>query len=282
MINKIDLVMWTKNGTATLPVVLKRIGEVIPGHYVNRRIVVDDHSSDNTRQIARDFGWEVVFNPGKGIGDGANTALNNVESKYFISFEQDLLLAQDWWQRIPRHLANPKTALASGVRLPNQPLVIRNIQKYTLERHKRRGEEADSFYYGKTVDNTIYKTEVIIDLGGFPPLDGSAGVDSLLAQQIRSNEFEWKVDYNVISTHLRKGLRQELSHYYWYGSSSIRLNPLLFKRSITVGSVVASFIFSPFRGLDIAVKTSDPTAIFVYPLIRFAVLKGVFDGMGRV
>ena len=30
MLDKIDLVMWTKNGSKTLPSVLKRIGEVIP------------------------------------------------------------------------------------------------------------------------------------------------------------------------------------------------------------------------------------------------------------
>ena len=33
---KVDLVMWTYNGASTLPMVLKRIGEVIPENFVNK------------------------------------------------------------------------------------------------------------------------------------------------------------------------------------------------------------------------------------------------------
>jgi len=83
--------MWTKNGANTLPSVLKRINEVIPGEFVGQKIIVDDKSTDNTREIAKTFGWTVVFNEGTGISDGVNTALKHVSSEYFISFEQDLL-----------------------------------------------------------------------------------------------------------------------------------------------------------------------------------------------
>ena len=56
MINRVDLVMWTKNGAETLPLVLKRISEVIPNKFINKRIIVDDGSTDNISEIARDFG----------------------------------------------------------------------------------------------------------------------------------------------------------------------------------------------------------------------------------
>jgi glycosyltransferase involved in cell wall biosynthesis len=107
---KVDLVMWTKNGEKTLPLVLNRVNEVIPSEAINRKILVDDHSVDYTQDIADLFGWNIVFNEGKGISDGANTALKNVETEYFISFEQDLLLSRDWWSKIPPYLENPLVA----------------------------------------------------------------------------------------------------------------------------------------------------------------------------
>ena len=47
MIDKVDLVMWTKNGSETLPLVLKRISKVVPTNFVNRQIIVDDQSVDD-------------------------------------------------------------------------------------------------------------------------------------------------------------------------------------------------------------------------------------------
>ncbi len=280
MIDKTDLVMWTKNGSEILPSVLKRINEVIPEEFIGSRIIVDDRSADNTRKIAESFGWQVFLNEGTGISDAANTALKHVVSEYFISFEQDLLLARDWWQKIPEYLSDPKTAVASGVRLPNQPLVVRKIQEYSMERQQRKGK-VESFLYGKTLDNTIYKTRVIRTLGGFPKLTISAGVDNILAQEVHANNFEWKVDYTVRSTHLRKDLKQELAHYYWYGTCYSTLSPMLFKRNVNLKSLVSRLFFSPLRGLDIAVRKKAPQAVYVYPLIRLAVVRGVFDGLRR-
>jgi hypothetical protein len=49
LIDKVDLVMWTKNGAETLPLVLKRISGVMPSEFVNKRTIVDDRSADDTR-----------------------------------------------------------------------------------------------------------------------------------------------------------------------------------------------------------------------------------------
>jgi glycosyltransferase involved in cell wall biosynthesis len=279
MIEKVDLVMWTKNGSETLPSVLKRINKVIPDEAVNKRVIVDDKSSDKTLEIAHSFGWTTVPNEGVGISDGANTALRQVESDYFVSFEQDLLLADDWWRRIPKHMSNPRVAVASGVRLPNQPEVVRKIQEYSLERYERRANEAESFLYGKTLDNTIYKTKAIRSIGGFPKTTASAGVDNILAQRVQVNKFVWKVDYSVKSMHLRKGLREELAHYYWYGTCFSTLNPLLFGRNVNMKPMIIRVFFSPLRGLEIAVKKNAAQAVYVYPLMRFAMLKGIADGL---
>jgi len=274
--------MWTKNGAETLPFVLKQISEVTPTEFVNKRVIVDDRSTDDTTEIAESFGWDVVLNEGKGISDGANTALKHVTSDCFASFEQDLLLAREWWQKIPKHLSDPKVAIASGLRLPSQPVALREIEEFSIERYQRGEKDVESFLCGKTLDNTIYKTRIIRQIGGFPKISISAGVDNVLAMRIRLNQFEWKVDYTVKSTHLRKGLKDELVHYYWYGTCSDTLSPLLFRRYADIRPLILRLFFSPMRGLHIAIKKKTPQAVYVYPLIRLVGLKGIFDGRKRM
>lgn len=290
MINKVDLVVWTKNGAETLPIVLKRIAEVIPSKFVNKRVIVDDHSSDNTREIARSFGWNVVFNEGKGISDGANTALKHVKSEYFISFEQDLLLAHDWWERIPPYLQNPKVAVASGMRFANKPLGVRRLQQYVAKKYRGEAELASwlrtrqmaAFTLGKTLDNTIYKTKAIKKLGGFPKMQVNAGVDAVLAYKVGQAGYFWIVDYNVQSNHLRQGLRQELHHQYWYATQLYEIWRRIETETnkpppITKSGIIFRFCLSPFTGLFMALKTKEPTIAYIHPLIRFYYMKGLLE-----
>jgi glycosyltransferase involved in cell wall biosynthesis len=278
------------NGAGTLPLVLKRINKVVPDKFVNKRLIVDDQSTDNTREIARSFGWNVVFNEGKGISDGANTALKHVDSEYFISFEQDLLLAYDWWNKIPPYLDNPKIAAASGMRFADKPTGVRKLQQYVAKKYRGEAELASwlrarrmaAFTLGKTLDNTIYKTRIIKDLGGFPKMQVNAGVDTILAYTIRQAGYHWIVDYNVQSTHLRHGLRQELQHQHWYATqlheiwrrTKIETNQ---PPPVTKYTVISRFLMSPFTGLFMALKTREPTVTYVHPLIRLYYLKGFLE-----
>lgn len=277
MIGEVDLVMWTKNGAETLPMVLKRINSAIPSEFVNNKVIVDDRSTDDTINIAKSFGWTIIFNEGTGISEGANTALKHVTSKFFISFEQDLLLAYDWWQKVPRLLEDPKVAIASGVRLPNQPLTLRKIQEYINERYKASEKKGEFILYTRTLDNTIYRTEIVRQIGGFPKFSGPAGVDQILAQRIHLAGFKWKVNYDVVSVHLRKGLREELAHNYWYGTCLDELEQALFKRNANVRKIILRFTFSPLRGLHMALKKGEPRTIYIYPLTRLAIVKGIVD-----
>lgn len=277
LINRVDLVMWTKNGAETLPFVLRRIEEVIPDEFVHKRVLIDDQSVDGTREIAKSFGWQVFFNEGKGISSGANTALHHVTSDFFISFEQDLILAKDWWQRIPSFLEDKKVAVASGIRIPNHPIALKRLQEYTLERYQQIDMEKSGFIHAKTLDNTIYKTKIIHKLGGFPSLPTSAGVDTFLAKNVISAGFRWKVDYTVKSIHLRTGLRDELAHYYWYGACHRRTSHILYGKPPNLKRNVLRFLFSPVIGLQVALKKSAPEVVYIYPLIRLNILKGMLE-----
>ena len=265
---KIDLVMWTKNGAQTLPTVLKRITEVVPAELVEKKIIADDASIDGTQNIAKSFGWTVIPNKGHGISDGANTALEQVTSDFFISFEQDLLLAPDWLQKILPLLENPKVAVASGMRFADKPVGVKKLQEYVGKQYRGKANLASwlksrdmsAFTLSKTLDNTIYKTKVIRELGGFPKLHVNAGVDTTLAYLIDAAGYQWMVDYNLRSIHIRKGLMQELNHQYFYGAQLYeiwrKIGTETNKRPpVTKLGVIRRFAMSPFTGLFVAFQT---------------------------
>ena len=295
MSETVDLVMWTKNGAATLPLVLKRISEVIPSSSVNNRIIADDRSTDDTVRIAESFGWQVIPNMGAGISDGANTALNHVTAERFVSFEQDLLLARDWWTKIPKFLENPRVAAASGMRFADKPRGVRRLQQYVAKKYRGeeyRGEaylaswlrarQMAAFTLGKTLDNTIWKTEAVRSVGGFPKIKVNAGVDTTLAYRLQAAGYHWVVDYNVQSTHLREGLGQELQHQYWYATQLNEIWGRIERETnrpppITRSSITSRFLASPFTGVFVAVKTREPSIAYIHPLIRFCYLKGFLE-----
>ena len=139
-----------------------------------------------------------------------------------------------------------------------------------------------AFTLGKTLDNTIYKTRVIKSLGGFPKIKVNAGVDTTLAYRIQEAGYYWIVDYNVQSTHMRKGLRQELSHQYWYATQLHEIWGRIEKETnrpppITRSSIMSRFFTSPFTGLFVAFKTREATVAYIHPLIRFYYMKGFLE-----
>lgn len=283
----LDLVMWTLNGEDTLPVVLAHINEVFPREVVGKKFIVDDGSTDRTVHIAKAFGWDVMCNEGKGISDAANTALKYVSSKLFCSFEQDVVLSPDWFNRVPGLVEeNPfvcggvNCAMASGVRVSFGRRGLYGLGMYEVNRYKNRaigvgGYNFSGHRFGMSLDNTCYNTDIMRCIGGFPNVKGGPGVDVLLANKIFNAGYRWSVDYSVVSDHVRRGLRDEFRHYYWYGRCQKEVDA---SRACYLG-LFGRALFSPVRGLEIAIKQRDAACALVYPVIRVCSLAGAVRGL---
>ena len=286
---KLDLVMWTKNSGTNLVPVLKRINQVIPNSFVNRKIIVDDNSSDYTRSVATFLGWEVYRNKGSGISDGANTALDLVESEFFCSFEQDVILAEDWWSKVALPFFESGLAVSSGMRFNSQPKGVTTLFRYVAKKYRGeqlspwlKSREANAFTLGKTLDNTIYRTESIRRVGGFPYMKVNAGVDTVLAWKLEKYGLKWKVDYNVQSVHLRKGLKDELNHQKWYGTQTRyiwgAMNHLGMESPVDFKKTMFKLCLAPFSGLFVAFKTREASIVYIHPLIRLYNTWGLLQG----
>ncbi len=276
---KVDLVMWTFNGEKTLALVLNRINKIIPKEIVNNKIIVDDGSKDQSVTIAKNCGWTVIKNEGKGISDGANTALKHVKTDYFCSFEQDVFLSSNWWKEISNLIINKKSvAAACGLRF-----LPRNNFCFSIEPYQLTRKNID-FYggYGKTLDNTIWNTDALRSVGGFPKVN-YAGIDTLLFHSLDLKGYRWLVNYEVTSLHLHQGgLLNEFKHYYFYGLSLPeiynRLKKYNFYSNETVMRLFLRFAKSPISSFKMALKMHDSRLMFSYPIIRLCWLIGYIRG----
>jgi len=272
MIGKVDLVMWAKNGENVLPTVLKRIDEVIPHEVVCHKILVDDHSTDRTTEIAKEFNWNVYPNPKTGIPSGANEALKHVDQDFFISVEQDVVLAKDWWEKIPPHMNDNKVAVAQGIRMSTEP-TLRKLDEYVYSRLK---SNVDPIRFGVSMDNNIFKTKIIKQLGGFPS-DCLVCTDTILMKKIiYETPYKWVIDVNVVSDHIRQSIKTHIKHKYTLtklcANSHYCVNeagPLLTNLKL--------FLTSPIRASIIAYKKRCPQILYVYPAIRYEKLKACIE-----
>jgi glycosyltransferase involved in cell wall biosynthesis len=269
VIGKVDLVMWAKNGESSLPRVLKRIDEVIPYENVNQKILVDDHSTDKTVFIAKDFGWSVYPNPRGGISSGANEVLRHVKSDFFVSIEQDVVLAKDWWEKIPVYMDNPQVAVAQGIRISTEPS-LKKLEEYVYDRRKSMVSNPERF--GVSMDNNIFRAEIIRRLGGFPN-DCPVCTDTILMKKLlRETCYKWIIDPSVVSDHIRRSVKENVIRSHWKlctktpfcstgeeGASFLRMLRL--------------FLTSPIRASIITRKKRCLKMLYVYPMIRYFWLK---------
>jgi len=274
MIKKVDLAMWTKDGERFLAKVLKRIDEVIPFENIGQKILVDDHSADNTVKIARDFNWSVYMNPATGIPSGANEALRRVETEFFVSLEQDILLEKDWWSKITPHFDDEKVACAQGIKLPTNE-TLRKLEEYVEARHLGAKEFV-------AIDNNIFRTNIVKGLGGFPTSCPICADTILMKTILNRTSCRWIIDKNIVSLHIRESVLHQIRHTY--------KQALLCAHSPYCSSVFSEippldqlrfFITSPLRGLIVAVRKSEPNLTWAYPSIRFMWLRISLDRKKR-
>ncbi|MCW4044468.1 MAG: glycosyltransferase [Candidatus Bathyarchaeota archaeon] len=260
MTDKVDLVMWTKNGEFCLPQVLKCIDNVIPHENICHKIIVDDHSTDRTTEIAADFNWDVYPNPQGGIPSGANEALRHVDREFFVSIEQDIILSKTWWSKIPQYMRDPSVGCAQGIRVPTQD-VLRLLDDWQFEVLGRKRLLS-------SMDNNIFRTTVVRYLGGFPVICPVCADTILMKRMLSQTCYKWVIDDTVVSLHVRTGLKSSVEHLYKQINLCSRTPYCADNTKPPLALVARIFLTSPFRALQVALKQNCPNIIWAYPLLR--------------
>jgi glycosyltransferase involved in cell wall biosynthesis len=107
--NPFDIFMPTFNSAKLLPVVLPQIEKVIPASAINKKFIIDDFSSDDTREVAESLGWTVFRNKRKGLLNAQIYGFSLVTTECCALFEHDLYLASNWYPTIPNLVQSERT-----------------------------------------------------------------------------------------------------------------------------------------------------------------------------
>jgi glycosyltransferase involved in cell wall biosynthesis len=260
----VDLVMWTKNSAKFLPTVLKRIEQVIPQEVIKNKIIIDDHSTDNTVTVAQNLGWTVHFNQGNGIGQAYQTALHYITADFLVSVEHDVILVEDWWSKISPYMQDSKVAVAQGVRAGTNP-IIRKLDEYTIER-----QDAASKLLNISLDNNLYRMSIIRKFN----IDVVAGLPA--SEELEKLGFKWVIDVETISGHIRPSVWWIIEHDYKTQKDHISRSPNLNRKNRVLLNLFR-LIYSPIRAFEMSVKKNCPQLMIIYPLDRLWILKAYME-----
>lgn len=125
------------------------------------------------------------------------------------------------------------------------------------------------YRFGKTLNNTIYKTEIIKRIGGLP---------KFLVQRLAKQGYLWAVNFDVKSLHLGRGLLKELKHQHWYGTCLKEFSKPPSEIAKDFARMILGMMISPIRGAQIAYKQRCWKITYLYPAMRLAVFLGSLKG----
>jgi glycosyltransferase involved in cell wall biosynthesis len=186
----VSLVIPARNEEATLPMVLQDVCRVLPqlNGYQTELILVDDHSTDRTAEIARSFGATVVSNPGKpGKGMALRTGFAHASGQILAMMDADYSHRAE---ELPLLLG----ALGDGVGLVIGSRVVGGSEEYT---------------HIRALGNVFLSAALGICTGRYlsDALNGFKVFRREIFSDFRYTSTSFEIEIEIIANTLRKGYR---------------------------------------------------------------------------
>ncbi len=208
MENTFDVWMCTHNSEKLLPHTLKRIEQVISSEAIERKFIIDDFSTDNSKIVAEELGWEVYENKKRGLYNAREYAFSLVKTAYCASFEHDVYLSKKWFPRIPNIVMKDGYDVAQGIRIRDAK-GFKELDTYD-NNHRNITSE----------DNTFYSME-----------------------SLKKTKPKYFVDKTVCSNHIRgnviNGLRHSYSIYHEANNDKLSAHLKCLMKSLVLSIKVA-------------------------------------------
>ena len=110
----ISIVIPTKNNGDVLEQCLGSIGELDYLEDVVEVLIVDGHSTDNTVEIARKYGCNVVYEDVGTRGGACNIGVKLAEGDFIVFTDADCVVPKDWLNGLVKHFNEEKVACIGG------------------------------------------------------------------------------------------------------------------------------------------------------------------------
>jgi len=194
---KFDVCIPTLNSGKTLEACLKAIKETIP---VNRIIIADGYSTDNTIEIAKKYGCE-IFQTNKSLGEVREILIRKVKTEWFFFIDADIVVNKKWFYVLVNVRADNIGAI-HGFGLPRG--IIGFLRKILLFIKVKLGVKQRGF-----TSNTLIRRKAV---AGIKLPKKKRLEDIYLQEEVERRGYKWKFAL-VFCEHLKdedKVLREAL------------------------------------------------------------------------
>jgi glycosyltransferase involved in cell wall biosynthesis len=208
----IDVVVPTKDSSATLGIVLEGIRRAIP---VNKLIIVDGGSSDATLKIAKKYGAKIVQEKGR-LGRARYRGALEVETEWFCFIDSDILVYPDWYEKLKRWTYHPKVVWINGLPI-EQSNMLKSYARAKFLRHRREMKSVQV-----ALSNSLLKRDVVLECTHWLREDIHAGEDLVLYNFVMSKGYQRVGPNLVVCLHLPDCFLHDIYACY-RGGYSMRL-----------------------------------------------------------
>lgn len=161
-------------------------------------LVIDDHSTDATTDIAHRLGARVIVNEGYQLYDGRNTALRHCDTEVLAFTDADCILDEKWVENII-HVFNTRDVVGGTGAHP--PVCINGFAGWLHHMWFIVEIESTGYTGGIIGGNSYFKTDALRKVGGWISLPYSAAEDVYIAIKLLDSGYKLWFDENIVAHH---------------------------------------------------------------------------------
>lgn len=258
----IDVVIPTRNSGKTLRYCLEGVKR---GINVNRIIIVDNYSQDETLSIAKEYDCLVIQSEA-GLGYRRQLGIEHVETDFFAFVDSDIILAPDW-QKIMQGYMKPDVGAVEGNNLPVYPPALKKYILKTLVNHPlveevkfgERGNTSNVLIRKEAIagikipSNLLLRKKLCDRIVYTSPQSFCPFEDYFITQYILNRGWRW-IRVPVFPLHLKPNFAKNAQ---WVESG---------KRIIGVGiaGIFKRMIYLVFHGIEYGLKMRSMDIAFIH------------------
>lgn len=253
---EIDVCVVERNSSRTLAKCLSAIKRNLPGMGL---IVLDDHSSDGSVSIARQF-TNKVFSVSGVLGAVRYEAAKLSKGRWIIFIDSDVYVYPTWWSWVKAFLKDNKIGWVTG--LCDFPCILPIVGEYHDYKFLRHGATAFS--------NTVLRRDMMLKCKEVQVVHG--GEDWTVKNFIMDHGLKTITVTDKLSYHDNEIVRGYFRAYFRWGQS-YRLN-------MTPRNALAIGFFSFIKYPLVDWLTFTRIKKFSLPLLFFLILVGISGMLG--